>query len=161
MVFFAPEMVFHGVDCSPYPLAREWSSKTEPPLDLVQRQPFHGNNLFPRLGSPLKGDQTRPQAEGFSEKFDQGGIGFSLDSRSPQPELEHLASLGIGNPAENGIGLGPGLDTDGESDHGFFPPAVRLEIASNSVRMGAGSGPRCRATESSHIASSVRGTIRT
>gem|GEM_PF-6810472 len=60
---------------------------------------------------------TAPEAEGLGEEFDQGGVGFSFDSRGAKTNFQSLAAAPVGDPPDDGVGASAGLYADGEARH--------------------------------------------
>lgn len=87
---------------------------------FVEREAFDEEELVAGLLAAMKGDVTRAQGEDFGDVFDEGCIGFAIDGRCAEAELENGLAGGVGGEADDGVGAGAGLEVDGEmGDEGW------------------------------------------
>ena len=71
---------------------------------------------------------TATEAEGMGEKFDQRGVGFSLDSRGAETDLQNLAAANVGSPSDDCVGACAGLYANGEAGHKVWDDFIRAMV---------------------------------
>jgi hypothetical protein len=90
---------------------------------LRHRHSLHLDNLLAGFIAAFEGNLTWAQAEDFGEKLNERGVGLALDGGRAKPDFQNLAAMSIGDPTDNFVGLGAGLDAESEARHCSTPNA--------------------------------------